>query len=323
MKEFNDFGALLNSYDTIILSAHTNPDGDAVGSCIALAHALKAIGKNVAVFLEEYGDKYSFLNTGHFLYHTVEEIQQFANQLFVCLDCGDQLRLGEAIALFDKAQLTVNIDHHISNTHFAKHNYVFEKSSTCEIVYELIDTLNIPMTIDIAKALYTGIIYDTGGFKHSNTTSRTHEVVASLIKYDFSATEIYEKLFNERSYEATKLLARAIDQMELFFNKKIVYSYITEQDMKEFNADKTQVGAIVEQLKSIKGVACSIFIYENSTNECKISMRSDGTIDICSTAVKFGGGGHLKACGCTIHQNLETAKALILKDIESNINTNA
>jgi phosphoesterase RecJ-like protein len=319
MKEFNDFGALLNSYNTIIISAHTNPDGDAVGSCIALAHALKAIGKKVAVCLEEYGDKYNFLDTDHFLCHTVEQMEQFSNQLFICLDCGDELRLGEAIALFNTAEVTVNIDHHISNTNFAKHNFVFEKSSTCEIVYELIDTLNLPMTIEIAKALYTGIIYDTGGFKHSNTTSRTHEVVASLIKYDFSATEIYEKLFNERSYEATKLLARAIDQMQLYFNKKMVYSYITEQDMKEFNADKTQVGAIVEQLKSIKGVAASIFIYENGPNECKVSMRSDGTIDICSTAVKFGGGGHLKACGCTIYESLETAKELIFKDIELNI----
>lgn len=319
MKAFNDLSAQLNSFNNIILSAHTNPDGDAIGACIALAHGLICIGKNVRVYLEEYGDKYNFLETSTFMCHDVTQIETFDNPLFISLDCGDALRLGEGINLFNTAPMTVNIDHHISNTKFAKLNYVFESSSTCEIVYDLIEFLNIPVNIEIAKALYTGIIYDTGGFKHSNTTSSTHRVVSKLMNYDFSTTDIYEKLFDERPIEAMKLLARAVDKMTFYNDKKIVISYITAEELEELNADKTHLGAIVEQLKGIKGVQASIFIYENKLDECKVSMRSNGAIDICSTAVKFGGGGHLKACGCTIHESLEVAKQLIFKDIEANL----
>lgn len=317
MIEFNNFKDILNSYNNVIISAHTNPDGDAISSCIALALGLKKIDKNVIVILEDYGERYDFLEKEDFIFHNLTDLNNFKNELFISLDCGDKLRLGEFFQLFNNAKVTINIDHHISNNNFADYNYVFEKSSTSEIIYELLNELNIDIDNSIAKAMYTGILYDTGGFKHSNATSRTYEVVSELIKYDFVPSEIYSKLFNTFSYEATKLLGVAINKIEMFFDNKVACSYITLNDMKQFNTDKSQLGGIIDNLKNIKDVEVAVFIYEKEYNQCKVSMRCDGEIDICKIAMEFGGGGHYKACGCTINAKIEDVKTLIIEKIKN------
>lgn len=317
--EFYDLKNILNSVNNIIISAHVNPDADSVGSCTALALALKKLNKNIIITMEDYGTKYNFLNNSTFVSHNLEDISYFKNELFICLDCGDEQRIGIFKTLLENSKITVNIDHHISNTNFAQYNYVFEKSSSCEIVYELISYLNIELDDDIAKALYTGILADTGGFRHSNTTSSTHEIVAKLIKYNFLADEIYKELFDTNSYESIKLLGKALSATELFCDGKGAYSYITQNDMKQFNTDSSQLGGIIDNLKNIKGVVFAVFMYEKNENEFKVSMRSDGSIDICKIAVDFGGGGHFKACGCTINGKLDEVKNLILEKIKESV----
>lgn len=315
MLEFDSLDNVLNSYSNIILSAHVNPDGDAVSACIAFANALNRIGKNVAVVLEDYGDRYSFLDRGNFVFDDISKVQNLSSELFISLDCGDKSRLGKFSTLFDRAKTTVNIDHHISNDRFAQYNYVFESSSTSEIIYEALLYLNIELNDSIAKAIYTGIVYDTGGFKYSNTTYRTHEIAAELVKYNFSPTAIFKDMFDMRSYEATKILGRAIDKIEILFDRKIAVSCLTQNDIKQFNVEINQLGGIIDHLRNIKGVKASVFIYEKSENESKVSMRSDGYIDICKISSEFGGGGHLKACGCTIQCCAEEAKDIILSRI--------
>ncbi len=314
---FNGFDNVLKSYTNIAISAHTNPDGDAVASCIALGLALNKIGKNIIVYLEDYGDKYSFLNTHGLIYNN--RVEDFKTELFLSLDCGDKSRLGQFVEIFDTSKFTINIDHHITNDKFAMKNYVFDKSSTCEIVYELLLYLNVQLNDEIAKALYTGIAYDTGGFKYTNTTSRTYEIAAKLVEYNFSFTDIFKQMFDCRSYESTKLLGRTLERAELVLNKKIAVSYLTLEDMNEFNADSTQTGGIIDHLRNIKGVICSVFIYEKATNDSKVSMRSNGTINISEIATEFGGGGHLKACGCSINAPASTAKDIIIEKIKNQL----
>lgn len=314
--DFHKIKNILNDVNNIIISAHVNPDADSVGSCTALALALKKLNKNIVILMEDYGTKYDFLNNNIFMSHNLDDISNFQKDLFICLDCGDKERLGTFKTLLDNSNITINIDHHISNTNFAKYNYVFEKSSTCEIVYELILYLNIELDDNVAKALYTGILADTGGFRHSNTTSTTHEIVAKLIKYNFSADEIYKELFDTNSYESIKLLGQALIRTELFYDGKVAYSYITQNDIKQLNANTSQLGGIIDNLKNIKGVVVAVFIYEKNGNEFKVSMRSDGSVDICKIAISFGGGGHFKACGCTINGNSDEVKNLIFKKLE-------
>lgn len=309
----------LDLYDNILISAHVNPDGDAVGSTTALAWALKKMGKNVIVLLEEYGDKYDFLKASEIIKHNTEDIDMSGPVLFLALDCGDKERLGNFVEEFDNASETVNIDHHMSNTEFAKYNYVYDKSSTCEIIYEILKEFGIELDGTIAKSLYMGILTDTGGFRHSNTTSRTHEVAAELLKEDFSHTELYEELFSNTAYEAMKILGRALEKMELFFDGQVSFSCITEKDMEELGADNTHLGIVIDKLKSIKGVRVAIFLSERGNEEIKVSMRADGTVDICKIAMEFGGGGHFRACGCSILDSMEKAKTIILDKIEKEL----
>lgn len=309
----------LDLYDNILISAHVNPDGDAVGSTTALAWALKKIGKNVIVLLEECGDKYDFLKASEIIKHNTEDIEISKSFLFIALDCGDKERLGDFTEEFDNAAETVNIDHHMSNTEFAKYNYVYDKSSTCEIIYEILKELEIELDGAIAKSLYMGILTDTGGFRHSNTTSRTHEVAAELLKENFSHTELYEELFSNTAYEAMKILGRALEKMELFFDGQVSFSCITTKDMEELGADSTHLGIVIDKLKSIKGVRVAIFLSERGDGEIKLSMRADGTVDICKIAVEFGGGGHFRACGCSIFDSIENAKTIILNKIEQGL----
>lgn len=309
----------LDLYDNILISAHVNPDGDAVGSTTALAWALKKMSKNVIVLLEEYGDKYDFLKASEIIKHNTEDIDMSGPVLFLALDCGDKERLGNFVEEFDNASETVNIDHHMSNTEFAKYNYVYDKSSTCEIIYEILKEFGIELDGTIAKSLYMGILTDTGGFRHSNTTSRTHEVAAELLKEDFSHTELYEELFSNTAYEAMKILGRALEKMELFFDGQVSFSCITEKDMEELGADNTHLGIVIDKLKSIKGVRVAIFLSEKETEEIKVSMRADGTVDICKIAMEFGGGGHFRACGCSILDSMEKAKTIILDKIEKEL----
>lgn len=317
MTIFSDFQNILKSCNNITISAHVNPDGDAVASCIALGLALDKMGKDVVILLEDYGDRYSFLKSKGLIFN--HKVEGFKNELFVCLDCGDKSRLGKFVDVFDSAKITFNIDHHITNDKFAMYNYVFDKSSTCEIVYELLMHLGISLNDEIAKALYTGIAYDTGGFKYTNTTARTYEIAAELVEYDFSFTDIFKQMFDTRSYASTKLLGRALERAELFFKGKVAVSYLTLEDMNEFNADSTQAGGIIDHLRNIKGVHCSVFIYEKGIDEAKVSMRSDGTVNISKIASEFGGGGHLKACGCTIKATAQMSKQIIIDKIKSQL----
>lgn len=317
--EFNGLHDILNIYNNIIISAHVNPDGDAVASCTALSLILKKLGKNVIILLEDYGEKYKFLSNDVTIYNHITEIREFENELFISLDCGDKQRLGEFKDLFEKAKSTLNIDHHITNDKFADYNYVFDKSSTCEIIYELSLYLKSKLDDDIAKAIYTGIIYDTGGFRYQNTTARTHEIASELIKYKFSFTDIFKELFDFRSYNSTKLLGRALERIELLFNG-LAITYLTLEDLEEFKSTAKDTGGIIDHLRNIKGVKTSIFIYENSKTQSKISMRSNEFIDILKIALKFGGGGHIKACGCTINENSNISKTIIINEIKNQLN---
>ena len=188
-KANNSFDEIMEwvlSAETIALAGHTNPDGDAIGACLALGGALEKAGKQVQVILEKYADKYQLIPNGH-LVCAAEDAR--LPELFLVLDCGDEGRLGDAAEIFQK-QREINIDHHESNTYFAELNYVAAKaSSTSEIVFQLLEN-RLPMTAAEAAGLYAGLIYDTGGFRHSSTSPETMQIAGALMGYGIPFTEI-------------------------------------------------------------------------------------------------------------------------------------
>ena len=287
--------------NNIAVSAHTSPDGDAVGASCALGMALKKIGKNVKVSLEKYPEVFNVMPAWKISQNSLND---FNPDLYIAVDCGDIDRLGNFKCVYESTQVTINIDHHKSNTYFGNFNYVDSKaSSSSEIIYRIIHGFS-PLDSDIAACIYSGIISDTGGFRHTSTSSETFIVASELIKYNFDFSKIYNTIFNTRSFGEAKALGMALDNMQETCDGKIVYSYLNIDYMAKCGINSYGVSEIVGYIKGIKDCETAIFIYEKSAGVFKVSMRSDESVDVCEVAVKFGGGGHAKASGFTIAGNL-------------------
>lgn len=305
---------------TIGISGHVRPDGDCIGSAMGLYLYLKKACPNakVQVLLEKPADVFSCIK-GIDEIHTdfVSEIEKF--DVFIALDTSKD-RLGEAEKYFDHAEKKINIDHHISNKGCGDVNYIMpEASSTSELIYDVID--NNLLDEDIAKALYIGIIHDTGVFQYSNTSPSTLKAAAELISYGFDFPRLIDETFYEKTYVQNQILGRALLESILFMNGKCVVSMVDKKTMNFYHVEPNDLDGIVNQLRNTKEVECAIFMYQTDTLEYKVSLRSNGKVDVEKVASFFGGGGHKKAAGAamqgTFHDivnNLSAQIAIQLKE---------
>jgi phosphoesterase RecJ-like protein len=304
---------IISQHQNIVLCGHTNPDGDAIGACLALAASLHKGGKTVQVLLEPYGKKYNMIPNSALI---VEKEAVKEAELFLALDCGDIGRLQGSENIFRGAKHTVNIDHHISNSYFGEYNYVEEEaSSTSEIVFKLLKGY-FPMDGEIASALYAGLIYDTGGFRHTSTTPFTMQVAGELMTYDIPFTKIYNALFDSRNFSEMKIMGRAFDKAERYFDGKVIFSSITMKDIEECKGTNKELDAIINYLKGVIDTKIACFLYEKNEMDVKASFRGNDGYDVCALAQKFGGGGHVKAAGCTIAAPIARAKEMVFAEIE-------
>ncbi|MCQ4726285.1 bifunctional oligoribonuclease/PAP phosphatase NrnA [Anaerotignum faecicola] len=295
---FEEIRSLINSSGSIAISGHTSPDGDAVGACAALGMSLKEMGKEIKIILEPYSETFSVIPTGGLVSNDVDD--GYLPELYISLDCGDKERLGKNKAVFEKAGHTINIDHHKSNTFFGELNYVEENSSsTCEIVFRLINGY-YPVNADIAAAIYTGLVFDTGGFRHTSTGASTLKAAGELLEYDFDFNKIYNSIFFSRRFEEAKIMGTALTNLKLYYGGAVAASYATGEEMKACGAVSDDVSEISGYLKGIINTEVSVFVYEKEHGVFKASMRSENGVDVSKIAVMFGGGGHAKAAGCTV-----------------------
>ncbi len=295
MKKIND----LTGEKTIAISGHIRPDGDCVCSVMALYRYLKkeVPAARIDVYLEEPPAVFQVLDD-------VKDIKSEFNtdityDVFFALDCNEE-RLGDAQPIFARARRRINIDHHISNTGCGNEWVVEpEKSSTAELLYELMDHSLVDE--EIAKAIYLGIAHDTGVFRFSNTSPRTMEIASELLKFGFDFSSLIEKTYYEKTYLQSQIMGRAILGSVRFMDNRCIVSMVSRRMMEFYCVGPKDLDGIVNQLQGIKGVDCSIFMYEIGTLEYKVSLRSNGTVDVSKVAVKFGGGGHVRAAGCTMN----------------------
>lgn len=301
------------SAKTITLAGHTNPDGDAIGACLALGGALEKSGRQVQVLLEKYAEKYRLIPNGH-LVRQAETAE--VPELFIALDCGDEERLGAAGEVFRKAAKKINIDHHGSNTYFGEWNYVdADASSTSEIVFRLLEG-RLPLTAAEAAGLYAGLIYDTGGFRHSSTSPETMRIAGALMSYGIPFTEIYNRFFDSRSFSELKVMGKALENAELLYGGDVVCATITTAEIEALGGSNKELDAIINYLKGVLGAKIACFFYEKTETEVKGSFRGNDGYDVCALAQKFGGGGHIKAAGCTIAAPIAEAKKMVLAEVE-------
>ncbi|WP_029320685.1 DHH family phosphoesterase [Butyrivibrio sp. AE3004] len=291
---------LVNGVNTVGIGGHIRPDGDCIGSTVALYLYLK---KNypdlkVDVFLEKIPESYKIIEAVDEV-NTTFKTDVDSYDIFFALDCGKE-RLGEAEKLFDAAKKTVNIDHHVSNQGTGDENYIVPlASSASELVYNCL----IPDKIDaeIAKMLYMGIVTDTGVFKYSNTSPDTMRAAADLISYGFDFGELIDHVFYEKNYIQNQILGRALLESMLIMDGECIVSVVSRQTMDFYAVESSDLDGIVSQLLLTTGTECAIFMYEIGSLEYKVSLRSKGKVNVAKIAELFGGGGHARAAGCTMN----------------------
>ncbi|MBD5550937.1 MAG: bifunctional oligoribonuclease/PAP phosphatase NrnA [Lachnospiraceae bacterium] len=289
--------------ERIGIGGHIRPDGDCVGSCLGLSLYLKKLfpAKEVKVFLEKPSDIFSCIKGFRDIVILGKEVPKEAEfDVFFAVDCGKE-RLGSAERLFDKAKTTVNIDHHVSNADgTGMYNYIYpEASSASELVYELVE--EDMLDADIAAALYTGIVHDTGVFRYSCTSPKTMQAAAKLISYGFDFSKLIEETFYEKTYVQNQVMGRALLESMLIMDGKCIVSYINRKTMEFYQVTGADLEGIVSQLKLTKGAECAVFMYEIRTMQYKVSLRSGEKVNVAKIAELFGGGGHVRAAGCTMN----------------------
>ncbi len=289
--------------ERIGISGHIRPDGDCVGSCLGLSLYLKKLfpKKEVKVFLEEAADIFSCIKGFDEIGILGQETPAEAPfDVYFALD-GNKGRLGAAEKLFEDAKITVNIDHHVSNgPGCGDHNYVDpDASSTCELVYELVE--EDMLDADIATALYIGIAHDTGVFRYSCTAPKTLQAAAKLISTGIDFPRLIEETFYEKTYVQNQIMGRALLESMLIMDGRCVVSYIDKKTMDFYQVTSKDMEGIVSQIKLTKGTDCAVFMYEIRTLEYKVSLRSSEKVDVAKVAQMFGGGGHARAAGCTMN----------------------
>lgn len=287
----------------IAIAGHVRPDGDCIGSCTALYQYLKLNQREFGIdkidlYLEAFGNEFRILDTTDEIILNCDSDETY--DLFISLDCASLDRLGNAAKYFDSASRTLNIDHHISNTKFADVNHlVADASSTSEVIFTLIEEEQI--TKEIASSLYVGIIHDTGVFKHSNTTEKTMNIAGKLISKGIDFSQLINDTFYAKTYIQNQVLGRCLMESILVLDKRVIVASISRRMMEFYHASPTDFEGIVDQLRVTKGVEVAIFIYEMEPNEFKVSMRSNGKVNVSKIAIFFGGGGHVQAAGCTMY----------------------
>lgn len=299
---------------SIVILTHESPDGDAIGSSLALKLMLEEIGKNPDVIIPEYPRCFNFLPSSEKIKEE-SEIEKY--DLAIAVDCGNFKRVAQS-KYFENAKKTIVIDHHGSNNMYGDLNYVNPVSpACCEILVSMAEYFNIEMTKEIGTCIMAGIITDTGGFQYAGITSETFEYTAQLIRVGVNIPDIYKRTLGTRTKANFELSKRIIDRLQLLENGKVSFSYMTSQDELEVNAEPGDHDGLVNIGKEIEGVKVAIFIRQkDNENVYKVSLRSEEGINVSDICLLFGGGGHSRAAGALISGTVEEVKEKLMKEIK-------
>lgn len=284
----------LNNVKTVAIAGHIRPDGDCVGACMGLYLYLKENYPEIEtdVYLEEPKEGFSFLSGFREIKTVYDESKTY--DVFFVLDTSVKNRIGVALAGYESAGRTICIDHHISNKGFGDKNVIRPQvSSASELVYTLLEENKV--TKPVAEALYMGIIHDTGVFQYSCTTPETMAIGAKLMEMGIDFSKIVDKTFYEKSYVQNQILGRCLMESIMVLDGKCIVGSVKKRDMDFYGVEPKDLDGIVQQLRVTKGVEVAIFLYEVKTQEFKVSLRSNGPVDVNAIASYFGGGGHVKA----------------------------
>ncbi|HBC30015.1 MAG TPA: bifunctional oligoribonuclease/PAP phosphatase NrnA [Clostridiales bacterium] len=305
---------LINTSDKICIAGHKAPDGDCIGSVMALYNFLKPLNKNITVMMDgiiPYNYK-AFTDESVILKNYNNEEYDL---LFV-LDTSDRKRLGKFEDVLNNSKKTVVIDHHKTNEGFGDINIIdTEMSSTGELLYDVLKASDLDISIEAAVLIYVAVLTDTGKFSYTNTTSHTHRKAAELIDLGVNVSEIDNIVYNSKPSNIVKAFIDCVSGIELYYDNKLGITAITKSILDKNNAEMADVDGVVEYIREIKEVEVSCVLKENDEGT-KVSLRSKNDIDVSAVSVKYKGGGHAKAAGFDLNENVENARRIIIEEFK-------
>lgn len=314
--ELDSIIEIINKSKKIGIFTHISPDGDAIGSSLALYLGLKNLNKEVDIIADEYSSCFDFLPQ-------IDEIKKQGNNnydLAIALDCATKDRLFDINDNFSNSKITISIDHHVSNTFFANYNYVEGNSpATCMTLTKIFKRLKLSITREIGECLIAGIITDSGGFRYDTVNDETFEFAATMLDLGVNISDIYYRTFDFKTKAQFRLSTIASERLKFYKNEKIALTYLLKEDFDKTHAKIGDHEGIVNVGKNIEGVEVSVFLREDSKDFYKVSLRSNKYVDVSVIAEAFDGGGHIKAAGFTINDNLDSAIKKIIKEINKNL----
>lgn len=290
---------MIQKSTTIAILGHVGPDGDCIGSCLGVLNYIKEQfpQKEAQVYLEQPSLRFAYLKGYHEISQMLDDEQSY--DLCICLDSADAERLGANIVYLEHAKSSICIDHHVTNIGYADVNEIrSDASATCEVVFSFLEEEKISK--EVAECLYTGILHDTNVFKNSNTTENTMNVAGKLMTKGINFGKIIDESFYEKTYVQNQILGRALLESILILDKKCIFSAVSKQELDFYGVTSKALDGIVDQLRITVGVECAIFLYEIDNHVYKVSMRSNNYVNVSEIAAYFGGGGHIRAAGCTM-----------------------
>ena len=329
LKELAGF---LKAAETIVIFTHTNPDGDALGSAAALCRVLRKMGKTSWILLDdEVPDYISFMDTE---FCTRDKNIVKNHDISICVDCGEYSRFPALADKFDEGKLKLCVDHHATGDGFGDHYYIDpDEAATCQLIYKLIkeleavakeceqignegDNTAIGSLIDrtVAESLYTGINTDTGSFQYSNTTADTHAIAAELMSCGVDHTAINVKLYQTIPMVKLKIQSSILQRAELLFGGQVAVGYVTGEMLDEAGAVLDDAEGTIDMLRNIEGVEIAAFLKEKG-DAVKVSMRAKSFANVAEIVSAFGGGGHVKAAGCTLEMGMDEALDKLKQEI--------
>lgn len=315
----------INEGNNFIVTSHYSPDGDNIGSTLGMYHTLKSLGKNVIYVLDDTTPvNLNFLANGVDIKKSDELNVNLNDFILISLDCGDIKRICVSEEIKTSVDKLICIDHHASNDNFGDLNYINpNESSTCELVYNLLkeySNLLGRQLIDekIATCLYTGLITDTGNFSYSNTNPSSFLMAHDLVSIGAERETIIQSVFQSNPYNYYKLLGETLNTLDIV-DGKIASMMLTKDMLDRNNITFNDADGVTTYTRDIEGVEVGLLFKEKAENEIKVSFRSKNYVDVSAIAQSFGGGGHVRASGCTINDSIENVKEMVINEVLKHI----
>jgi phosphoesterase RecJ-like protein len=327
--ENHDLGSVahaIRAHDRFLVTTHENPDGDSLGSVLAMSLALERLGKDAVMFLSgktPLPNEYRFMPLDGVTRQVPDDA---AERVLLALDCANEHRIGADLTLLDRVPLVIDIDHHHDNTRFGGINLIVpEASSTGEILRDVIEEIGVELTPEIAEALYIAVVTDTGRFQYANTTPKALRLAAELVEAGANVHRVFQDVYENVAFAKLKLLARALDRAQVYEGGRLIVSHLERGDFEAAGAEEPFSEGIIDFLRAVEGAELAALIREPPTQDGparRVSLRTRAeSVDVSAIARKSGGGGHRQAAGFSSEATVEEITDFLRREYLAQVNS--